>query len=302
MSIGHWPWSHVNTTPLNSLGLPGDELVNVLPKGQCKHVVFAGDSFTFGDGVDWEDSYFMRLSRLSARRNPDRCIRFFNVAERMTTIEQQLDRVRETWHLIEPDAIVLGQYQNDLSDLTNPGSIGHQENVGAVQHDNQWGNVLRRVVPGYDISLIRFLTYRVFAALIRNDVAYDTPLGTWSVLESGRESGQADRLKAFYRDFYEEIVEEVRSRDAEFAAVIFPSKLDLLAQRYPEGEFYRQLAGEFEVPHISMYSVLDSVRAGYPYHMYDGHLNEYGNAVVAVRLVEWLFDDSPAPLPTLREP
>ena len=49
--MGRYPWSHVSRTAINSLGFPDDEFVNIRPKGSCTHVVFVGDSFVFGQGV-----------------------------------------------------------------------------------------------------------------------------------------------------------------------------------------------------------------------------------------------------------
>ena len=85
LEIGRFPWKRTSLTPLNSLGYPDDEFVNILPKGECKHVVFAGDSYVFGDGVDRELSFVQLVRGWSERRNRDRCIRFFNVAQRSTT-------------------------------------------------------------------------------------------------------------------------------------------------------------------------------------------------------------------------
>jgi hypothetical protein len=287
MTTGLLPWSPSSTTLLNSHGLPDDEYVNVLPKGDCVHIVVAGDSFTFGDAVNRERSYFQLVKGASAIRHPDRCLRFFNVAQRMTTIEQQAARVRETWHLLQPDLVIIGQYQNDLTDLTNPGSILHVPTEG--RHAVHWGDRLSFSVPGYTNALARMLTYRAFAFMIQNGIAYDV-LRKWSALEDDANSDYAALLKSTYRDLFAEFVADMGTRGVEVGVVIMPSKMDVLAKRYPEGEFFEALAREFAIPHLSVMPALMANRRPYAFQMYDGHLSEAGNRLVAGEVVRWLFD------------
>src|SRR5687767_2700567 len=51
LRIGRWPWSRPTVTPLNRAGFPDQEFPPRGPKQGCLHVVFAGDSYIFGDGV-----------------------------------------------------------------------------------------------------------------------------------------------------------------------------------------------------------------------------------------------------------
>jgi hypothetical protein len=298
MRIGHWPWSHRSLTPLNSLDLPDGEFAGLLPKGTCIHVVFAGDSFTFGDGTSGHLTWPTLVGEMTARGIPDRCIRFFNIGVRNSTIDTTIARIREVLPLIDPDVVVLGQYQNDLADLTNPGSPAW---VRPTDGDpgNQWGGMLRRAVPGYRISLVRLLTYRAFAFMIAHDIRYDV-LGTWSVLEGESKRDLAEELKVIYRDLYQSLVLDLRSRDIDFVTIGIPSKMDVLAKRSPEGAFFADLAEESDVPHLSLMPVLDAARGHMPYYVYDGHLNEFGNRIVARAVRDWLFAADPAPVPRLR--
>lgn len=298
MRLGAWPWSHVGVTPLNSLGLPDDEYVNVLPKGNCTHVIIAGDSFVFGDATARYLSFFQQLKGISQRRFPHACVRFFNVSERNSTIDKTAGWLRTTLPLIQPDIVILGQYQNDLSDLTNPGSPAWVPDT-AHGRDNQWGEVLRRTIPGYDIALVRWVTYRLFALAGERGTRWDV-LRRWSVLADESRQEEAERLKAIYRQLYDSLVTDLRGRSIDVAVVIIPSKMDLVAHRYPEGEFFVGLAREFQVPYFELMPVLDAHRRPFPYYLYDGHLNERGNAIVADAVADWLFDSEPAPLPGLQ--
>jgi hypothetical protein len=295
MRIGRWPWSHRSYTPLNSLGLPDDEFVDVLPKGRCVHVLFAGDSFTFGDATDREHRWTTLVAQMTARRRPERCIRFFNIGVRNTTIDTTIARIRQVRPLIEPDLVVLEQYQNDLTDLANPGSPAWVPAGNGRKTDSHWGARLGRLVPGYNVSLLRIATYQAFAYMIKHDIPYDV-LGTWSVLEGDSKRAWADTLKSIYRRLYGSLVHELRRDGIEVVALTFPSKMDVLAQRSPEGVFWAELAREFDVPCLSLMPVLDANRAGMPFYLYDGHLNEFGNRVVAAAIWDWLFADAAAPV------
>jgi hypothetical protein len=298
MHVGRLPWSRTTVTALNSLGFPDEEFVNVQPKGDCLHVVFSGDSFTFGDAVDGDSNWVSIVRRRSARQNPGRCIRVFNIAQRMTTIEQQAARIRETRDLLQPDVVVLGQFQNDLTDLTWPGSIAYEPETEGHQ-TTFWGDLLRQSVPGFNSPLLRMVTYRAFAFLTANNRRLDI-LSRWSLLADTTNHVMADRLKSIYRGLYSDVLEELRRDGIGFAVVILPSKMDLMAQRYPEGEFFRALAEEFQVPYLDMTPVLSANRKPLPYQMYDGHLNERGNRIVARTVYEWMFEADHGPFPMLR--
>jgi hypothetical protein len=298
MRIGHWPWAHRSYTPLNSLGLPDVEFTGLLPKGRCLHVLWAGDSFTFGDATDHDKRWADLVAGMTARRSPEKCIRFFNIGVRNTTIDTTIARIRQVLPLIQPDVVILSQYQNDLTDLANPGSPAWVP-AKAGKPDSHWGTRIGRLVPGYNVSLVRILTYQSFAYMIKHRIKYDV-LKTWSVLEGEGKTEWANKLKGIYRDLYRGIVGELRAKKIQVAVLIFPSKMDVLAQRSPEEAFWVELAQESKVPYFTLMPTLDANRAGSPFYMYDGHMSEFGNRVVARAVWEWLFTSEPAPVPALR--
>jgi hypothetical protein len=292
MHLGGFPWSHYSETKLNSLGLPDEEFVNILPKNGCIHVVFSGDSFTFGDAVDRDRNWVSIVRDMVALHYPQRCIRIFNIGERMTTIDRQSARIRQVFPLIEPDLVILGQYQNDLTDLTNPGSPAYRpDTVG--QKTTYWGDVVKRSVPFYTAAFPRWLTYRAFAFMIQHNMQYDV-LWKWSVLEAKGDTTMAAWLKGMYHDLYAELLADLRAHGTQFGVIILPSKMDVLAKRYPEGNYFRALAEEFDVAHLELLPALDSARADYPYQYYDGHLSVSGNRVVALHVLPWLERTFPA--------
>jgi len=299
MKIGEWPWSHRSLTPINSLGLPDQEFSGFVPKGQCVHVLLAGDSYTFGDATSAEFRWGNVLQGMTARRFPDRCIRFFNIGVRNTTIDTTIVRIRQVLPLIQPDVVILSQYQNDLTDLANPGSPAWVPYGHGRAYDSHWGERLGRIVPGYNVSLLRYLTYNSFAFMIEHNIKYDV-LKTWSVLETPGKQEYAKKLEGIYHDLYASLVQDMRQRHIELAVLIFPSKMYVLAKRSPEGMYFANLAREFNVPYMSLYSTLDMNRKGMPYYLYDGHMNEFGNKVSAEAIWRWLFTSEPAPVAAVR--
>lgn len=302
MHFGKGWWGQRTETPLNSLGFPDEEFVPLGPKGDCVHVVFVGDSFTFGDAVDRHRNFVSLVERAFGRKYPDRCIRFFNLGQRETTIEEQMGFIRKTKAVLEPDVVILGQYQNDLTDLTNPGNAAYEPPPAEGEESEVWwGNVVRHRVPFANASLVRYLSYHAFAFMITRGIEYDV-LSQWSVLADASNHALAERLTSIYGQMYEELLAELRAEGTEFGVIIMPSKLDLLAGRYPEGEFFAGLAQENDVPYLAVFDALDRSREEYPYQMYDGHLSEAGNEVVAREVFQWLTTADPDrnPFPALR--
>ncbi len=297
MRIGSWPWSRVSSTPLNSLGYPDDEFPAAGTKAGCIHVVFAGDSFVFGDGVDRDSSFFQIVRRAAARRSAGRCLRMFNIGARGFTIDRENEAIMSTLDRLQPDVVVLAQYQNDLTDLTSAGAIldPNRDRNRAVPS----GDSVRVRMKMLDANILRLLTYQSFAFMIRNGIARDL-LHHWSVMARPEQAIQARRYQDTYARLYAELVTTLESRDIAFGVIVLPSKLDVLAKRYPEEAFFLELAKRHNVPALRLFPALDEKRRPYAFLMYDGHLNEHGNRLVAAEVSRWLFEGEPAPFSKLR--
>jgi hypothetical protein len=298
MSVGRLPWSHRSVTRLNALGFPDVEFTSLPPKGDCVHVVFAGDSFTFGDVTDGDKTWVSLLRDIITVRHPGACVRVFNIAAPMTTIEHQQKRIRETLDLLAPDFVVLGQYQNDIVDLTMYGGIAYRP-ATSTQATTNWGERLRQAVPGFDSPLPRLITYNAFKLFVEHNIRVDI-LRRWSILADSSNREQARLLTDIYGGIYDTLLTDLRKRGIGIAVVIMPSKFDLMAGRYPEGEYFEELARHHQVPALSVYSALDARRAPMPYYTYDGHLDERGNRIVADTVYRWLTNASAPPFPALR--
>lgn len=310
MRIGRFgEWSVV---PLNTSGYPDLEFTEGFGHEGCARVLVLGDSFTFGDSVDRHQNWVSLVRRSAAVQAPDRCIRFVNAGERMTTISEQMDRAEFLLPLIQPDAVLLVQFQNDLSDLTNQPELFNRRGstIGSALSDadtavarsqqepaRRWGQVMYERVPLGNASLVRFLSYRLSAFFITRGIEHDI-LDSWSVLEDPSNPELAELLKARYRELYAEFVDELRSKNIDVATVIFPSKFDVMAGRYPEGEYFVELARDHDIPFLDLTPLFMEARRPYAFQMYDGHLNPHGNVLAAQEISRWLFGEV-APLDIL---
>ena len=297
--IGRYPGGHRSRTQLNTRGFPDREYTALPPKGACYHVVLAGDSFTFGDMTDGELTWASLLRDRVAAIHREGCVRFFNVAAPVTTIEEQSRRVRETIDILEPDLVLLGQYQNDITDLTNFGSVAYVPATDSAATTN-WGLRLRAAIPGYDSPFPRMLTYLAFKFFLETGTKVDV-LNRWSVLADSSNIAYASKLTGLYETFYVGLLQELRARKVRFGVIIMPSKMDIMAHRYPEGAFFEGLARKHDVPFYSTDAVLDANRRPMPYYTYDGHFNERGNRIVADAVYRWLFVEEQNPFGELRQ-
>ena len=297
--VGGFPWSHRSVTRLNTLGFPDEEYANLPQKSECFHVVISGDSFTFGDVTDGDKTWASLLRDRIAARHRGRCVRVFNIAAPVTTVEQQAKRISETLTRLQPDLVLLGQYQNDITDLTLYGGIAYRPATASSKTTN-WGDRIRQTVPGFDSPLPRMLTYRAFKFFIEHDIKVDV-LKRWSVLADSTDLVYGRELTSLYSSLYGALVDSLKSRGISLGVVIMPSKMDLMAGRYPEGEFFAMLAKQRGVPAISVFETLDAHRDPMPYYTFDGHFDERGNRLVADAVYRWLFEGQTTPFPALRD-
>jgi hypothetical protein len=87
-------------------------------------------------------------------------------------------------------------------------------------------------------------------------------------------------------------VEEMNG--TELRLVILPSKMDVMAGRYPEGEYFRMLAEEHRLAYLDLLPAFLENRTPYAFQMYDGHLSVAGNMLVAREVRDWLLARMPA--------
>src|SRR5688572_10009858 len=101
---------------VNGLGYRGPEFPRTKPSGETR-LVMAGDSFTYGDFVNDDDTLPAQLQRELTRRCPR--LRVINAGIGGTTIDAQSHMVERAL-TIDPDLVVLTFSENDLDDFDGP--------------------------------------------------------------------------------------------------------------------------------------------------------------------------------------
>lgn len=311
MRMGNWPWSRSARTPLNSLGFPGPEFPDSATPKRCVHVVFIGDSFVFGDGVDGDSSFVSLVGRSLATTDGERCVRVFNLGERGSTIPRQARRLREVRSLLKPDLVILAQYQNDLADLDAPEprdlrrSVPDPTAAAPRAPTSEAAAATAAATAAADRfsflspRIVRLLSYHAFAALITSGIHRDE-LRHWSVIADTARRADARRLMAAYTTSFDSLATELAADSIAFGTIILPSKFDVMAGRYPEEDFFLRLAATHGLPTLRIFPLLDARRSPYAFLMYDGHLNEHGNRLVATAVGDWIASLDAAPFPRLR--
>lgn len=110
--------------PVNQYGFRDYEYSIKKPENTVR-IICLGDSFTWGDGVEFDDTYPKRLERslnLRQGRETGKKYEVLNISWRGHSTTQEaaeLDRVL----LFQPDMIVLGYCLNDSEDWSNPQAI-----------------------------------------------------------------------------------------------------------------------------------------------------------------------------------
>lgn len=303
MRMGNWPWSRTARTPLNSLGFPGPEFPDSTTPKRCVHVVFIGDSFVFGDGVDGDSSFVSIVGRTLAASDQERCVRTFNLGERGSTIPRQARRLREVRGSLKPDLVILAQYQNDLADLDAPEPRDLRLSApGPTATAPRPPASDAAAVDRFSFlnpRLVRLLSYHAFAALITSGIHRDE-LRHWSVIADSSRHADARRLMATYTASFDSLATELAADSIAFGTIVLPSKFDVMAGRYPEEEFFLGLSAAHRLPTLRIFPLLDAQRAPYVFLMYDGHLNEHGNRLVATAVSDWVGSLDAAPFPRRR--
>lgn len=100
---------------INDLGYRGPDIPQPRPADE-RRIVMVGDSFTFGDFVEDDETL---PAQLEARLACAGAIRVINAGVGGSTIDTQAHMVERSL-VLEPDLVVLTFYENDVADLGNP--------------------------------------------------------------------------------------------------------------------------------------------------------------------------------------
>jgi lysophospholipase L1-like esterase len=284
----------------NSLGLRSPE---PLPpaSGPAHRIICLGDSQTFGNGVAQEGTFPAVLAGLLQEMDDGHRVEVFNAGVQAYGTEQEVGLLERLIPALEPDAVVLAFYLNDIPEALRQ--------LSADSIDASTGEMARRG------TLKSFLSYPTIYLAKRSRVVtlvYEryrafTEGGDANpavpILE-GRSTPSIDRAWERIDRALERL--QLLSRQHGFALIAFPVPESLEFQRaYPQEQYRSRFLARAAVAGLPAFDPTPPLReqgATFATHFvpWDGHINGLTHRFLAEMLAERLYASlhRPAPLRT----
>ena len=267
---------------INEAGLRDDEPLGAAkPSGELRLLVL-GDSVTFGNGVATPDTYPEVLERLLRERGL--AVRALNAGVQGYSVHQEADFLRERGLGLEPDALLVGFYENDVTIRTPIGSETARAMIGAG------GHLLPRPLV-YGLKRLRSL---VFVSYLLREARWRwfPPEADYHSrdLFQDQPSPASERSWRDVRDSLAAIAAAARGRGIEPVLAVFPHPSQLepsLLERTYQGRVLA-IAGEIGMTAVDLLPAFRAAaaRGEVPFIAFDGHPSAAGHRAAAEALVD----------------
>lgn len=236
---------------------------------QTDNVLVMGDSFTYGFGLRYEDTYIFRLERLLAANR--QTTRFLNVAVPAANVQEMLRRYKEQRDSIPHNFILYGLHLNDL--LRFPTSF-------ITTHTNTWlGGITTRLAQ---VSVFfGFIGHRIHIYLERERNIQKLLDPSQFESEYFRKNMKAMR----------QLNTLARERNILFQVALLPMLVDLKNGTFdPVYSGIRNQLEEYDIPYIDLTDCLKDFEDQSMWILpFDQHPNEIANRIFADKLSKaWL--------------
>jgi lysophospholipase L1-like esterase len=241
--------THIAVARINSLGLRGEDFPSEKPPDTSR-ILFVGDSFTFGEGVQDDETFTSVLQERLRSEVGDggRRYQVINAGVSGYNTEDEVQNLRMKWLSLEPDTVVLVFYLNDAYDESRFAALITGSAEGELGRDLQFESRSR---------LLQFVADRVFrwrvgrriSEIYQSQFFGDPAIGGHDWEACKRSLRQASEL--------------LRERDIRFAMVIFP-ELYVLDESHPFENIYRRVqafAESLGIPTLNLFPVFEGRRA-----------------------------------------
>jgi hypothetical protein len=273
--------------PTNSLGFRGPEFSNAKSPGALR-LLFLGDSFTFGEGVRFADTYAEVTAELLRKRvSAERHVESYNLGVGGHNTRQSLQVLRMSLEPFSPDIVVLGYVLNDAE----PPLFQYHAATNSVSRRPR-----ERIVPEGlgdafppESFLFQLRTTKLVWQIVQNGNRSEATVAHYRSLYGDSSSGWRDSRKAL-----RQIIEICRSRNIPFYVVLFPI-LHELTDDYPFQDIHGEIAQTLEASGgivIDLFPRLKGKDARNLWvHPTDQHPNETVHRIAAEALVEQITRD-----------
>lgn len=284
------------TVHTNSFGDRGDECPVDKPAGTFR-IVGLGDSYTFGSGVRFEDTYLHVLETLLNQATGSDTLRHYQAlnlgVEGYNTV-QELASLREAGLRFHPDLILVGYVFNDVDAATAPGGESPLARAG-VAGERRQGQPGGRS-PGLTQLIISFKDHSRFFAFV------SPRLGALLRKAGLRRTGLVGSYVGHYadgdrgwrasRDALLEIKALAQENGARLAVLVFPAFVSLRRADYPLLQ-YHQAVTDFcrasGIPVCDLYPAFEGQKASrFWMSLTDPHPNGAANHIAARAVYRFL--------------
>lgn len=298
---GHWiiwyhrPY-HVET---NSAGMRNTEE----PSEKAFRIVALGDSQTFGPYLANEDTWPAWTENHLRRhfKDPKR-VQVFNGGIAGYTIYDELALLREKVVAFKPKLVVLGVFENDLTDLRRERKTG----IGMRPADSTLNRAQTLLKVIARSSALVTLAQQVKSRMQLEAAGVNVLRGEGNIITPSGRPDDYDMLAERYGELFRETVRLVRSNGIGLAVIYIPGPhaLNDPTKTFEMEKLIRTLTTEEKVPYLD---VSDAMRAENDpatdlYLMQrdprtgelagNGHLSRQGNAVIGRTLAKWLREQN----------
>ncbi len=278
------------TVRTNAFGLRGPECALEKPPGTYR-ILGLGDSYTFGSGVRWEDTYLRVLeNRLNAR--PNRAARFetLNCGVEGYNTRQELASFLEQGADLHPDLVLLGYLFNDVEKPARPRD-GARWDAAPLMRRGLSG----RIVKLKDRShLFAFASPRAGALLRKAGVNRLGAIGVYSTEFRDDGPGWQDSRAALLQ-----LREAVDKAGARFAVAIFPALTSLDRRNYPLHAYHAAVTRacrEAGIPVLDLYPMFEGERGSrFWISLTDTHPNAAANGIIGEAIARFVEENGLVP-------
>lgn len=271
--------NHIAVARINALGLRGRDFPAEKPANTWR-ILFIGDSFTFGEGVQDDETFASILEeRLQLEAaNGERTYHVINAGVPGYNTKDEVLNLRAKWLDLEPDTVVLVFYLNDAYDDNRFAALISGSAEG------EFGRELRFESRSH---LLRFLADRVFRWQMGRRITkiYEGQFFDQPEIAGHDWEGSKKALR--------QASELMRERGIRFAMVIFP-ELHALNDSHPFKNIYRRIhayAESLGIPVLNLFPVFEGRSDSDLWvHVTDHHPNAEAHRVAADAIWSFLHD------------
>lgn len=297
---------------INSRGLRDREFAYSPPPRTLRIGVF-GDSFTFGEGVQNDETYAKVLERLlnsdHTMRKTGWRIEVLNFGIGKTGTSHQLAWYQKEGRKYHLDLVILGFLSgNDFSD--NWGGVFYLKGNQLIHNPTAYSSIRRIQSVVYRIPFYRWLAqHSHLVSLVRQTATkIDDAMRTKASGDLNRRNGTGDDINGISDDSYaltlrliQEFQRETRKDQSRFMVVNLPARNQRPLGAYSEqskikpyvvkGEALLEDLDEQDVEVLNLVPVFADLPGEKYYFEHDGHMNKRGHEVVASHICEATLPD-----------